>query len=74
MQLFFITCETDDGDSADLFVSANDRLEALDLWRSWMFDFFNDDNAMPDRVFVVPAPAAAPTIHAWGEPQGVQEA
>lgn len=67
MQLFFISHENDDGENMDLFVWANDRDEAVKLWRNWDFvaDYYDNDPD-PNAVFIVPLEAPLnPTILSW---------
>lgn len=64
MILYFIASgEALCGDNADLFVWAEDPLDAVRLWRTH-FDFY--DSALPDRVWVVPTIVPSqPLVASW---------
>ncbi|MGE8141765.1 hypothetical protein ACQKOE_07305 [Novosphingobium sp. NPDC080210] len=53
MKVYMIQRSTEDGDSLDLFVVAENRDQAVDLWREW--DMVKDFNVLePDRVWELP--------------------
>lgn len=53
MKVYMIQRSTEDGDSLDLFVVAENRDQAVDLWREW--DMVKDFNVLePGRVWELP--------------------
>lgn len=76
LRLFFITCATDDGESLDWFVAANDKAEAVSLWRK--IDMVKDLGITePGAVFViVPAKLeiVTPKVLGWHEYDQVEVA
>lgn len=76
LQLFFVTHTTDDGENADWFVAANDKAEAVALWRG--IDMVKDlEITEPTKVFViVPAKLQiiTPKVLDWNEYEEVEAA
>lgn len=73
MKLFYISCEDENGDSADGFVIAEDDLSALDLWKTADYAI-NATYGLADVFLVVPAKVEGPArLLDWHQPDGVIE-
>lgn len=66
-QLYLVTDITDDDDSLDLFVSAHDVPEAIDLWRRHWIDssYIEPGTETAPIVFKVPTLSETPRAHPW---------
>lgn len=63
-RLYFISDETDNGDSLDAFIWARNRTEAVELWQRW--DMVADyGKRSPRQVFLIPLDPRTPGLLGW---------